>query len=264
MDFNQAQAADVLWGWPVGLLDRLFELRARAGAGSLGIEEWREQDAALRTGMPEVDLDEVVAFQTDWLVNGSDLEVPLTDRLTALTSPPPTDEELRHEIAEADVALADRRTARRLKDAYRARRARAAAWLTRPGGGLDPVTGLPWSTIERYRVIDDPDVGPVPQHVGVARQLALRDASDAERDAAALVAAGQDKLNLEFDAAKADMQQRRMMWFPGLLKAGVQADEGMRPLAEELSRIWSDPRVQRLLLEETSVGWPEPIEEHRG
>jgi hypothetical protein len=264
MDFAQAQAADELWGWPVEVLDRLFELRAQAGAGSLGIEEWREQDASLRAGMPDVDLDEVGDFQADWLVNGQDLDAPLTGRLTALSSPPPTDEELRDEIAAADVALADRRTSQGMKRAYLARRSRAAAWLTRPGSGLDSVTGLPWSVIERYRVVDEPGVGPVPQHVGVARRLALRDASDSERDAAALVAADQGKLNLELDDAKAELEQRRMVWFPSLLKASVEADEGMRPLAEELSRMWSDARVQRLLLDETSAGWPESIEESRG
>lgn len=257
MDFAQALAADELWGWPVEVLDRLFALRSQAGAGSLSIEQWREQDEALRVGMPDVDVDEVAEFQTDWLVNGRDLDAPLTGRLTALSSPPPTDEQLWTELATIAAALADRRTSQNMRDAYRKRRSRAAGWLTRPGGGVDLVTGLPWSVIARYRVVDDPDFGRVPQVVDSARRLALRHASAAEIKRAALVAEDRSKADTGLADAKADMQQHRLTWFLNVLRNGAVANEQMRPLLDEVTGVWSDPRVQRLLLQETSAGWPD-------
>ncbi|WP_414939171.1 hypothetical protein [Amycolatopsis sp. cmx-11-51] len=261
MDFAQALAADELWGWPVEVLDRLFELRSRAGAGLLGIEEWREQDASLRAGMPEVGLEEANDFLIDWMVNGRYIESPLTGRLSALCSPPPTDEELWSEVASIDVALADRKTPRRTKDAYRTSRARAVGWLTRPGSGLDWVTGLPWSVIGRYRVVDNLELGPVPQVVDSARQLALLNASSVERERAALVAQDRSAAEVALADAKADMSQHRVTWFPDLLSSGVEGDEGLRPLLGEVVCVWSDPRVQRLLMDETSAGWPEPLKQ---
>ncbi len=257
MDFAQALVADELWGWPVEVLDRLFSLRSQAGSGSLSIEAWREQDAALRADMPDVDLEEVGTFLTDWLVNGGDIDALLTDRLTALSSSPPSDEELWSDLLAAHAAQADSGTSQAVRKAHRAVQTRTAAWLTRPGSDLDPVTGLPWSLIARFRVVDHSHFGPVPQNVDSARRLALRSASDDERKRAALVAQGRDAVDIDLADAKADLQQHRLIWFPKLLEDGVAADEEMRPLLDDLVRVWSDPRVQRLLLDETSAGWPD-------
>ncbi|MCU1687446.1 MAG: hypothetical protein JWQ81_8185 [Amycolatopsis sp.] len=109
-----------------------------------------------------------------------DVRGRLLRRLAALNSAP-TDEDLWRELAEVLKSLDDPEFTRgSLRDKLRARRERIALWLTRSGSGVDAVSGLPWSEIARYRVVEDPDFGPVPQYVGSARQLAIRDASEHE------------------------------------------------------------------------------------
>jgi hypothetical protein len=104
MDFAQAVTADELWGWPVEVLDQLLELRQQAWRGEISLEECREQDAVIRSGLPDVDTDEVDDFQTEFAVNGprevsAEARRQLTGRLTALVHPAPTDEELWDELA---------------------------------------------------------------------------------------------------------------------------------------------------------------------
>src|SRR6266516_4030192 len=96
MDVRQALAADELWGWPVHVLDQLLALRQQAWRSEISLEEWREQDAVIRAGRPDVDTTEVDDFQTEFAINGprdgpAESRSKLVGRLTALAhAPPPT------------------------------------------------------------------------------------------------------------------------------------------------------------------------------
>ncbi|TCO58291.1 hypothetical protein [Actinocrispum wychmicini] len=147
---------------------------------------------------------------------------------------------------------------RTLQEKLRARRDRIAAWLTRPGSDLDPTSGLPWSQIARYRVIDDPDLGPVPQYVEAARQLAMRNASEADRHRASMAALDR---NDKLAALAADVNAERLTWLPSLLVTAARADHSVQPLSAQQLRVWADPQVQRLLMNETGGGWPEPFDD---
>jgi hypothetical protein len=70
MDFAEALVAEELWGWPVDVLDQLWALHDRAWAGEISLEKWREQDAALRAGLPPVDHEEVGEFRLSWIMEG--------------------------------------------------------------------------------------------------------------------------------------------------------------------------------------------------
>jgi hypothetical protein len=260
VDLTDAVAADELWGWPVELLDRLRELRVRATNGSLSLDEWREQDASLRAGHPAVDMQEVLQFQDDfivntWLKDKNELNDQLLDRLGSLTGAPPSDEELWEELKSAQEALtAPRKQDSRMVRVYQAQRDRIIGWLTRPGGGIDPVTGLAWSQIERYRIVNDPVLGPVPQYIHSARQHGLRDASPEDQDRAELIRATIEPRH--FAAILGDLNQHQLTWLPKLLAAEAERDETMRPLLADLLRVWSDPRTQQILVQETSREWP--------
>ncbi|GDY34103.1 hypothetical protein GTS_57360 [Gandjariella thermophila] len=213
-------AAEELWGWPVDVLDRLLELRQQAWKGAIPLEEWREGDAALRAGQPAVDKDEVEEFQQELMVNGP-ADLPreesgrLVGRLTALANRAPSDEQLWEELATVAKVLADRKRSSRLAATYHAARERIVTWLTRPGGGIDPVTGLPWSQIARYRIVDDPDLGRVPQYVDAARQLAKADASDEERARAEMLV--ETTRWQQIAGPMAELNQRYLTWFPRLI-----------------------------------------------
>lgn len=61
-------------------------------------------------------------------------------------------------------------------------------------------------------------------------------------------------------AAAAKVYEDRLTWLPRLLLDAAEHDDEVRPLQADLARIWADPRVQRLLLRETSRGWPADID----
>lgn len=229
-----------------------------------------------RTPRRAIDRDEVQQFQDQWItaryVNGS-VDVPkeegdrLTGRLTVLLSPAPNDNELWQELATVHERLADRHRGRRSRatsdrsppldraeqQAYQTIRDRLAGWLTRPGGDLDPVTGLPWSQINQYRIIDDPDIGPVPQYIEMARKLAEDNAGPEDRQRAEMVREAPDWQR--FAVPMAELHADRLTWLPSLLLDAADYDDELRPLLADLLRVWADPRVQRLLLAETSRGW---------
>lgn len=267
MDFAEALEANELWGWPVEVLDRLLELRKLAWDGAISIEEWRERDSAHRVGMPDVDTKEVKEFQHDWLINGP-LDVSeedssmLTGRLSTLAHPAPSDEDLWKQLERTHEAINDPEFDRELKEKFRTRKERVATWLTRPGSGIDSITGLPWSQIGRYRIVDVPDIGSVPQFVDSARQLAVSNAEAAERQRASLLVGTPEWHRVE--TSMANLNQRHLIWLPRLLLEAVADDEGLRPLLADVTHIWSDLRVQRLLLEETSRGWPAPFDRAPG
>lgn len=180
MDLTEAVTADRLWGWPVGLLDRLLELHQQAWAGAVPVEAWRAQDAELRSGQPDVDAEEVGAALTDWVGSGQlDLRThgQLLGRLTMLANRPPTDDDLWADLVElAARATPESSGARAAVD--RERQDRIAGWLARPGSGIDAVTGLPSSSIaQRGEPVDR------------ARQEALDAATDVERHCAGLLLA---------------------------------------------------------------------------
>lgn len=260
VDFAVALAADELWGWPVDVLDSLLELRQRAWAGEISIEEWREQDAALRTGKPAVDTKEVEELQDELLVNGP-IDAPegahrrLSGRLSALAYPAPSDEELWQELSATHKALTERRHERRVEEIARKNRDRITAWLTRPSSGMDPVTGLPWSWIAHYRAVDDPDLGRVPQYVDMARQLALDGASATDRQRADMIAPGNTSSERKLATSIAALNQNRLTWLPRLIYDAVSGNDELRPPVAKLASILSNAAVQQLLFEETSDGW---------
>jgi hypothetical protein len=257
VDYEEALVADELWGWPIDVLDRLLELRRQAGRGEISIEEWRELDAAQHVGMPAIDVNEVTEFQTEVVVDhldSSKAAPQLVGRLSVLAHQAPTDEELWDELAANRDHIAESKRDRRLRETLQNRRQRIIAWLTRPGSGIDPVTGLSWSQVARYRVVDLPGIGAVPQSVESARRLAVTEASDAERQRAHLLVETPERQPVAELAA--ELEQQRLTWLPRLILDAVDDDESLRPLLENLTNIWADPRVQRLLFAETARGWP--------
>jgi hypothetical protein len=213
-----------------------------------------------------VDTAEVDDFQTEFAVNGprdvsTEARRRLAGRLTALTHPVPTDEEPWDELAEAGKDLADRKLDHRTQKILGDDRIRVAPWLVRPGSGLDPVTGLPWSRVACYRVVQDAELGPIPQSVHAARTLAVRDAPAEESGRADMIREAlrpQDRLTTAID----DLMQTRVSWLPRLLLDASRDDDELRLLLTDLLRIWSDPRVQRLLIEQTAREWPAPFDTH--
>jgi hypothetical protein len=264
VEFAQALVADELWGWPVTVLDHLQELRQQAWKGEISLEEWRERDTASRAGLPDLDLDEIAQFQNRWIDEWIGDFAPDSDeeggdrlmrRLAALLEPAPTDEQLWDKLAGVSQELAAPKRERRLVEAYRRRRTRIAEWLTRPGGGIDPVTGLPWAQINRYRVIDEPDLGlPVPQYVELARALAEDSATTEDLQRAEMVRDAADWRRMAVPMGR--MQAHYVTLLPRLLRDAADDEPGLRPLLTDLERIWTNPLIQRLLFRETSRGWP--------
>jgi hypothetical protein len=261
--FAEALGADELWGWPVEVLDHLLELRQQAWRGEISIEEWRERDARRRAGMPTVDTNEVQDFQVELVVEDP-LDSPreqrsrLVGRLTVLAHPAPTDDELWDEWESLHDHLTDSKRGRNDQEIFRKNRERVAAWLTRPGSGVDKVTGLPWPQIARYRTIDVPGIGKVPQFGDSARQLAVNNPTVTEQQRANWLV--DIPARQQVKTSRANLKQEHLTWLPRLLLEAVTDDEGLRPLLTDLTRIWSDPNVQRFLIADTSHGWPSPFD----
>lgn len=196
MDVAEAVTAEELWGWPVGVLDHLYALQRAAWAGSVSIDEWREQDAALRVDQPAVSAEEVGETLSTWIGAG-ELNLrehgALLGRLTMLANPAPTDEQLWAQL-ESVLARAGRVQGFDLSSVDDEKRDRIAGWLTRPGSGIDEVTGLPWSVVARFRVVDS-----VPQSVAEARKAALHEATESERERADLLASRRAELDSTSD-----------------------------------------------------------------
>jgi hypothetical protein len=269
MDIGEAAEAHELWGWPVDVLDRLLDLRQRAWRGAVSIEDWRRQDAAARTGLPVVNTEGARELQ-DAVFVGPDTGLSeearrrLVGRLTVLMHPAPSDEELWDELTEALQGLDDDvRSDPRLREARERHRERAAAWLTRPGSGIDPASGLSWSRIARFRVVQHPEVGPVPQYVHTAGRLADEHADELERQRAGWVRDDPDYPS-RITAPIAELQQSQLTWLPKLLLHAAASEEQLRPLADQLRLVWTDPRTQQVLMRETAAGWPAPYDVNPG
>jgi hypothetical protein len=174
--------------------------------------------------------------------------------LTALTSPAPDDEKLWTDLEDIEQDLKGPHRDRRSDEMYRSERERIIGWLTRPGADFDAITGLPWSQIAHYRTIYNPDLGQVPQYVDIARKLATNNASPEDLQRAALI-----RKNLTQQALKtsfAEIYQGRLTWLPDLLLNAASDIDDLQPLLTDHLRVWSDPAVQRLLMQETASGWP--------
>lgn len=141
---------------------------------------------------------------------------------------------------------------RETREAYQKRCDRVATWPIR-SGFVDAASGLPWAQVARYRVIDEPELGPVPQYVDGARQAAPAAASDQDQRRAELIRASPQWQR--FGERFAQLEQDRLTWLPRLL---IDSDDELTALRTDLLRIWSDPGMQRLLLKETASGWPPP------
>lgn len=260
MEMSELSTARELWGWPVEVLDRLRELTAQAWDGEISLEQWREQDAAERAGMPAVDREEISNLRIKWIEDSpedvpDDVQHVLMMRLAELVQSAPTDEELWQYLERFTELLndPDLRQSGRALEKMRSRRFRVESWLTRADGGVDMQSGLPWELIARFRVVDEPGVGPVPQHVDAARQLALREAPEEDRKRAHLLV-GERKYNMA--DVTAELNQRILTWLPTKLRDAAVEDEDLGPVLADQLAIWTDPRVQRLLMAETAGGWP--------
>lgn len=261
MDVTDAIAADELWGWPVDVLDQLVGLRTRAWDGAISLEEWRQQDAAVRVGRPAVDVAAVQELEKHAISDRRGVPIQeigrLLDRLTVLVEEPFTDEDLWDELADATESLNGPNRSPRSEGFHRDRRDRVVAWLTRPGGGVDPVSGLRWSEVARYRFANHPDLGPVPQYVDVARQLATRGASTVDRRRASMIS--EERGRAAMRSVSGELDQKRLTYFPSMLLAAAHQDDETFLLVTGLLRVWKDARTQQLLVLETSRGWPEPL-----
>ncbi|GAA1994732.1 hypothetical protein [Amycolatopsis minnesotensis] len=258
MDFAEMLAADVLWGCSVEVLDQLEELRRQAWEGVITVQQWREQDAEIRAELPTVDQEAVREFQTAWMVEGprdapDDGFTRVTRRLSALIQPAPTEDDLWRRLVDIDEDLKDPKFGREVQDRFRDSRDRVVVWLLESDRNRDSVSGLPWSEVAQYRVIEDPDLGPIPQYLDTARQLAYENTSALERDRARLIVGEWDA---KYAALSANVGALRFTGLPRLLVEAAQADDGLRGLAGDQLRIWTDPAVQQVLMNQTAAGWP--------
>jgi hypothetical protein len=258
-EMSELSTARELWGWPVEVLDRLRELPVQAWDGEISLEQWREEDAAARVGRPVVDRDEISKLRITWIEDPpedvpDDVQQVVTTRLAALIQPAPSDDELWGQLERFTEMMNDpdmRRTD--VAGKLRSRRFRVESWLTRAESGVDMQSGLPWSLIAQYRVVDEPGVGPVPQHVDAARRLALSGAPEQDRKRAHLLVGERER---KIADVAADMNQHILTWLPRTLRDAAVQDAELGPVLADQLAIWTDPRVQRLLMAETAGGWP--------
>jgi hypothetical protein len=54
----------------------------------------------------------------------------------------------------------------------------------------------------------------------------------------------------------AGLEQSGLTWFLQLVCDSAEDDQGLRPVMADLLHVWADERVQNLLVEVTSPGWP--------
>ena len=253
MEIAEALAADELWGWPVEVLGQLVQLRARAYRGEITLDEWRDQDAALRVGRPPVDSGAVAAFHDRTVRSGGAGSIGLLVRLGPLLGSEATDERLWRELAATDGYLRRPRPDPEMEEMMRSTRAVIVGWLTGPDSGRDPVSGLPWALIDQFRVVDLPDLGPVPQHLDTARRLA-RAAADPEERRRADLLSEPDSVQRRAELT-ADLRNDVITGFPRLVVEAARTEPSLEPVADAVRAIWRDPQVQQLLLAETSNGW---------
>lgn len=256
-----------LFGWPVSLLDDIRALQDLADSGQLDITEWRNRDAELRACGPadlpgaQVEAAHKAAVQA-WIdASPRDNDKRrrmqlLSGRLRAILHPAPDDQGLRDQLARYDELLRGERD-RHVRERLRIRQRLLAHWLT-ASDDYDPVTGLPWEFLYRYRWLPDPVLGRVPVYLGVARTAALAEAPD---DVARLARQLRPDGRSGFSAVPDELDQYALTAFPRRLIESAAPDAEHRAIADQLLHLWQAPATQDFLLTETSRGWP--IQGHR-
>jgi hypothetical protein len=251
-----------VFGWPVRLLDDIRALQELADSGQLDIAEWRHRDAELRAGgpahfsRPQVEVAHRAAVQA-WVDAGPRANEQrrhmqlLSTRLRAILYPAPDDQALRDQLARYDELLAAERD-RHVRERLRIRQRLLAHWLT-ASDDYDPVTGLPWEFLFRYRWLPDPVLGRVPVYLGVARTAALAEAPD---DVARLARQLRSDGRSGFSAVPDELDQHALTAFPRRLIESAAVDAAHRAVAEQFRHLWQAPTTQDFLLTETSRGWP--------
>lgn len=243
-------AATNLLGWSIEDIDRLRSLERQADEGTLTITDWREQDAALRSQLPPPDATELrtagdlardAARQHRYR---DDATRTLDARLHTISTPAPTDDDLRSQLA----SLASYAKDPVLRDVIAQDRRRIIGWLQH-SQDLDPETKLPWSTIAQFRIVDDPRLGPVPQSVNAARRSALAAATTDQLEQARSLDGGRvDPLA----SAISEVTASKLTFFPKM----VLDDDTAPERAALVHELWRRPATQEALRRETANGWP--------
>jgi hypothetical protein len=185
----------------------------------------------------------------------------LDARLGSLVAGAPSDEQLLQRLGFLDEQLAKRARERSFdatNDRLRATRERIVGWLHRPDGPIDPLSDLPWTHVLRYRYVDEPGLGPVPQDIDAARARAHRTAEHEGVQVVAMEPRNRFRGERIGHDYAIEAGHSRLTGFARLVIDAADRDPSLRPLADQLRTIWNDPRVQRLLTEETAAGWPAP------
>ncbi|MER7589344.1 hypothetical protein ABTW72_17595 [Micromonospora sp. NPDC127501] len=258
MDVQAAMEASTLFGWPIESIDKLRALRQQANEGLLPIAEWRSQDKALRERLPALSEDEQklldqlsidIITTRAYRNEGGEL---LLSRLHAIEHPAPDNAKLREELTQL-ATLAQKHPED--QEVLGRERARIVGWLLGDSneGDRDPLTMLPWSYIARFRTVDDPVLGLVPQPLTTARKLAIEQAT-AEQRADAQAVGGQRVEPLA--EASAGLTLHSLTRFPKLVLEGAASNNEVREPAQTVRALWASPAIQQLLRQETSDGWP--------
>lgn len=256
VDVQTAMDADTLFGWPVESIDKLIGLREQANGGGLPIAAWRSQDKALREQLPSLSeeehklLDQLSEDIITTRAYRDERGKLLLSRLNAIRHPAPDNAKLRDELAEL-ARWAQERPEHR--EALSEERARIVGWLLGDEEERDPLTMLPWSFVARFRAVDDPVLGPIPQPLTEARRLAVEQAT-AEQWADARAVGGQRVDPLA--AASASLTLHALTRFPKLVVEGAAGGNDVAESAKTVRRLWASPAIQLLLRQETSEGWP--------
>ncbi|RAN94820.1 hypothetical protein LAH08_05707 [Micromonospora noduli] len=170
-----------------------------------------------------------------------------------MVSPAPDNAELRQQLSR--FAALSREFDAEGRAMLEEERQRVIRWLREEDDGdRDPKTMLPWSFIAKFRVVEEPELGPVPQPVNAARKQAMGRAT-AEQMADALAMGGQRAEGLA--EVSSDMMLYALTRFPKLVIQSAKDNADVTQHAQMLRSIWTSPEVQQLLREETSREWPQ-------
>ncbi|MEH0936769.1 hypothetical protein [Micromonospora psammae] len=258
MDLQSLIEAKTLFGWPIEAADEMVALKQLTNTDAIKLSDWRERDREIRASLPPLPEDAKKALDqaVDEIVGGDryDDEAAklLLRRLTAINHPAPDNAGLRKDLVELAELL---KTYPKHHLAIQQRRQRIIRWL-REEDDRDPVTMLPWSFIARFRTVDDPELGPVPQPVMAARKRALEQAT-AEQIADAQAMGGQRVDSLPVSA---DLTLYALTRFPKLLIEADTDDPEAAELPQPIRDLWNNPATQRALRRETANGWPPEYE----
>jgi len=262
VDAKAAVDAKILFGWPVESTDKLVDLSRQAHADAISIADWRSRDRELRAHLPPLSDDDTKSVDDlkSEIIRACAYESEdsnrLLGRLGAMIRPAPDNAELRKQLAMLTDWL--REFDGEGQTAIGKQRERIVRWLREEDDDdRDTLTMLPWSLIARFRIIDDPDLGPVPKTIMAARKRALNQATeDQVTEARSMGGEGVDTLSTALSAALQSMYTH----FPKLLIHADPDEPGAAELAQSMRDLWNNPTTQRILRRETANGWPPEYE----